>query len=175
MKMTRVSYYEADPKRLEQLKRDMLDAHDELVDRGVFPSLKKIRGLLPYRVDERLATDMRRRLIEDGDLPPTLRGNPKAVENGEKKMSCKVSKEEIDAAKAQILAEDIEKKLKTNLPAVVIVPLDQRTAVQVASWAIARYRSAWKNIRGVCSTTGPLLRTKTAHHPVYAGSGTDVF
>lgn len=73
------SRYQKDPKKIELIKRAYLDAHDALVESGEFPSLRRVLKALPFWVNEWLGTEIRRQLVESGDLEAPTRGNPKAA------------------------------------------------------------------------------------------------
>lgn len=88
-----------DPKEIQRIKLAMMDTFDRLMEeeqaerdalpRGSnrrrvapIPSLRAILKEMPFKVNERLATEIRQQLVVTGELPPPVRGNPNAAEVG---------------------------------------------------------------------------------------------
>jgi hypothetical protein len=142
----KISYYLHDPKELERIKVAMLDAYDEVVERGEIPSLRRILRAMPFWVNERLAVDLRKRLVEDGDIPPIARGNPKAAENGLKRVAQGPSQKEIERRKEEIRLEGLAKTRDRSAP---LPSVDRMTPQEAAGWARKRYWAAWRSIQGL--------------------------
>lgn len=87
------SRYQKDPKKIELIKRTYLDIHDALVDAGIFPSVRRVLKAMPFWVNEQLGTEIRKSLVEAGDLEPSSRGNPKASIAHEKRLGVHPEKE----------------------------------------------------------------------------------
>lgn len=161
------------PEDIEQIKRDMIDVYDVLVEEDVFPSIERLRNGLKYFISEQVARDCRESLAKRGDLPPVLHGNPVSFRDDRDGIG---KGHTIEQAKAE--KERLDRELAESIRASQVVKVQT-----VSEWAIARYGAAWKSIKKLMiepkHTYNPETDTpppRTCHrYPVYAASGADVF
>jgi hypothetical protein len=155
------SYYVSDPKIIQRIKVAMLDVYDQLVEEDAArdkrlrqrgkplapPSLRRILRAMPFWVNERLGCEIRRQLIESGDIQEIRKANPKAVENGMKRIPlAHVSQEEIEESKRLIMEQNMS---KTRDEPVSIPSVDRMTPEEISEWARKRYWAAWRSIQGL--------------------------
>lgn len=157
-----VSYYECDATKIRRIKIAMLDAYDMLVEEDAAndtrlrqrgkplapPSLVRIRKAMPFWVNERLATEVRRQLIESGDIKEIRKASPQAASNGLKRISPSPNLEVIEVRKQEVKQKN-EDDSRDKKPSEARVPVHQMSPREASQWARTRYNEAWRNIQGL--------------------------
>lgn len=134
------SRYQTNKDKIELIKTEMVKAHDQLVEMGIYPNLRKILKMLPFWVHEGLGTEIRQGMVEEGRLPSYKRGIKRPERDNEARMNSKPTSAQIRAAASQIKHEAL---MASKMPQVVVPP---PTLKEAARWAIGRYREAWRSI-----------------------------
>jgi hypothetical protein len=163
------SSYQKDREKVEVIKRDFLDAYDKVVEEGFEPTLVRVLGRIPYVVNTRFAQEIRRDLVESGDLPEPRRGSvPRVVPEVHRKVVYYLDREAISKEIVQVRVEaairdealmDRSHFHREDMTARAaaerrgeMVPswdpvLEGPTNAAVSRWAIKRFWEAWKAIR----------------------------